>query len=415
MMSRNSLHNDQSGRISIFFVLSSVAFIFLIALIYNTAYQSIRKIQMQGSADAAAIAGGAQAARDLNDIANNNNTMSEILTVMIVFRSILQTVEIMRDELYAAAGGSAITIVGIPEAVQIFRAARALDSVAKTLEKIDTRLSDRSQGVGWFAMEALDNLNVGIKLNYSFWAQKETSDFAKRNGADREFLLGLHGALIPRESPAADLIPCLPLARGRQVELIDRAEDTYLKYVQPLSGPAAVVAGVAMPGNPFAVFMAMIEYNKSNLRGNRVTEVVSQFLNPLMTRPLDWPNAPPRPMLLTDQPAFDPDAEMEVSESDADLSKVRKHLQYLAIAFGKMSEGSRIGGEKFLNVAPYQSLTYAEADVYNPTRWSMFEQNWRVKLAPSVVLNEKVNQIVGIMGINNLPESLNGLAFANNH
>jgi hypothetical protein len=94
---------------------------------------------------------------------------------------------------------------------------------------------------------------------------------------------------------------------------------------------------------------------------------------------------------------------------------VRKHLQYLAIATGKMSRGSRIGGENFLNVAPYQSLTYAEADVYNPTKWSLFEQNWRVKLAPSVVLNEKLNQITGIMGINSIPQSINGLAFANNH
>jgi hypothetical protein len=98
-MSRNSLHKDQSGRISIFFVFGSLAFIFLIALIYNTAYQSIRKIQMQGAADAAAIAGGAQAGRDLNDIANNNNTMSELLTVMIVFRSLLQTVEVIRQGL----------------------------------------------------------------------------------------------------------------------------------------------------------------------------------------------------------------------------------------------------------------------------------------------------------------------------
>src|SRR5262249_32870353 len=98
-MSGNSLHYDQGGRISIFFVFGAVAFVFLIALIYNTAYQSIRKIQMQGAADAAAIAGGAQAGSDLNDIANNNNTMSELLTVMIVFRSMLQTVEVLRDEL----------------------------------------------------------------------------------------------------------------------------------------------------------------------------------------------------------------------------------------------------------------------------------------------------------------------------
>lgn len=414
-MTRNSLHNDQSGRISIFFVLSSIAFIFLIALIYNTASQSIRKIQMQGAADAAAIAGGTQAGRDLNDIANNNNTMSELLTVMIVFRSLLQTVEVMRDELYAASAAAAISIVGLEAAPGLFQAGRALDSVAKVLRPIDKALSDQSRGAGWIAMKLLDDLNVGIKTDFPFWAEKETGDFARRNGADR----GLHGVLIPRESPGLDLLPCLPLARGRQVELIDRAEDTYLKLVQPLPGPLAAGLAIAMPFNPIAIFLGAVEYNTLNLRGKKftgkLTGAISKFAKFLVTEPLGWPQEPPRPMLLTDQPSLDPAATMEVKESEVDLSKVRKHLQYLAIATGKMSRGSKIGGEKFLNVAPYESLAYAEADVYNPTKWSMFEQNWRVKLAPSVALNEKFNDIVGIMGLKGVPQSLNGLAFANNH
>jgi hypothetical protein len=402
-MSRNSLHRDEGGRISIFFVFGTVAFIFLIALIYNTAHQSIRKIEMQGAADAAAIAGGTQAGRDLNDIANNNNTMSELLTVMIVFRSLLQTVEVTRDGLY----GISLFPPAAPVALPL---ARALDAVAKVLRPIDTALSDPSRGAGWIAMKLLDNLNVGIKTDFPFWVEKETGDFARRNGADR----GLHGVLIPRESAALDLLPCLPLARGRELELIDRAEDTYLKFVSPLPGPLAAVLAIVLP-NPITIFMGMVEYNTSNLRGNRVTAGISVVLNLLATESLDWPNEPPRPMLLTDQPSLNPAATMEVKESQADLSIVRKHLQYLAIATGKMSRGSKIGGEKFLNVAPYQSLAYAEADVYNPTKWSMFEQNWRVKLAPSVVLNEKFNQITGLMGINGIPQSINGLAFANNH
>src|SRR5262249_13084272 len=130
-MSSNSLHHDQGGRISIFFVFGTVAFIFLIALIYNTASQSIRKIQMQGAADAAAIAGGAQAARDLNDIANNNNTMSEILTAMIVIRSMLQTVEVMEAELNGAAGIA--LLAGQPEvAGPLVTVVRALNHSPKT-------------------------------------------------------------------------------------------------------------------------------------------------------------------------------------------------------------------------------------------------------------------------------------------
>jgi Putative Flp pilus-assembly TadE/G-like len=410
-MSRNTLHHDEGGRISIYLVFATVAFIFLIALIYNTAHQSIRKIEMQGAADAAAIAGGTQAARDLNDIANNNNTMSEILTVMIVFRSLLQTVELMEKEVYFAALAALASIVGAEAAPPLFAFARVLRAVARVLKQIDTALSDRSRGVGWIAMKLLDNLNVGIKLDFPLWAELETGDFAKRNGADR----GLHGILIPRESPAIDLLPALPIARGRKEELVDRAQASYLKYVQPLPGPLAAAIAVVLPANPIAIFLGMVTYNTSNLRGSRFTPFFSLILSLFVTGPLKWPNEPPRPMLLTDRPALDPAATMDVKESQANLSQVRKHLQYLAIAMGKMSPGSRIGGERFLNVAPYQSLTYAEADVYNPTKWSLFEQNWRVKLAPSVVLNEKVNQIVGIFGIKGIPSSINGLAFANNH
>jgi len=410
-MSINSLHRDQGGRISIFFVFGAIAFIFLIALIYNTAHQSIRKIQMQGAADAAALAGGTQAGRNLNDIANNNNTMSEILTVMIVIRSVLQTVEIMKTELYAAAAVATGLIVTSEAGAILYGLARALESVARVLRPIDTALSDLSRGVGWKAMKLLDNLNVGIKTDFPYWAEKETGDFALRNGADR----GPHGLLIPRASPALDLLPSLPLARGREDELVDRAEDTYLKYVQPLPASLSAVVAVALPANPIAIFLGMVTYNTSNLRGSIITNAISRFLNLVATEPLAWPNEPPRPMLLTDQPSLDPSATMETKESRADLSQVRKHLQYLAIASGKMARGSKIGGEKFLNVAPHQSLAYAEADVYNPTRWSMFEQNWRVKLAPSVVLNEKFNQLTGIMGINGGSQSANGLSFANNH
>src|SRR5262245_55891615 len=194
MMSGNSWRHDQSGRISIFFVLSSIAFIFLIALIYNTAYQTIRKIQMQGAADAAAIAGGAQAGRDMNDIANNNNTMTEILTVMIVIRSLLQTFETV---------GKEYQFVPIPP---LQAAAKYAQRAARALKPIDEALSDPSRGKGWTAMRILDKLNVGIKTDFSlWWAEKETREFADRNGADR----GLHGVLIPRESPIAGLIPCL--------------------------------------------------------------------------------------------------------------------------------------------------------------------------------------------------------------
>jgi len=417
MMSGNSLHKDQGGRISIFFVFGAVAFIFLIALIYNTASQSIRKIQMQGAADAAAIAGGAHAASELNEIADNNNMMSEILTAMIVIRSMLQTVEAMKGEINVAAGVAAI-FGQVEVAAPLYELGRAFDLAATIIGVIDSAVSDPSNGAGWEAMKSLDDNNVSIKTTFPAWAEEETRNFAKNNGADR----GLYGVLIPRESPALDLVPFLPVARGRELELLDRAEATYLKPLQPIPGPLLLVFLFVQPSNPGLIYLSAVKYNTSNLRGNKITSAISKLAGVISnvpgletTEPLDWPDEPPKPMLLTDQPSLDPAAAMDANESAADLSKVRKHLQYLAVATGKMSRGSRVGGEKFLNVAPYQSLAYAQADVYNPTRWSLFEQNWRVKLAPAVTLNEKFNQVTGIMGLNGASQFVNGRSFVNNH
>src|SRR5262245_56289017 len=245
-MSRNTLHHDEGGRISIYFVFGTIAFIFLVALIYNTAHQSIRKIEMQGAADAAAIAGGTQAARDLSDIANNNNTMSEVLTVMITFRSLLQTVEVMRAIAFVAA--TATTLLP-PVAAALKAIETALRITASVMKPIDRALSEPSRGGAWITMKAMDTLNIGIKTDFPIWSELETRDFAKRNGADR----GLNGVLIPRESPARDLLPWLPAARGRHLEILERAEATYLKYVQPLPGGVAAIIAFVFP-NPVTIF-----------------------------------------------------------------------------------------------------------------------------------------------------------------
>ncbi|HKX29434.1 MAG TPA: pilus assembly protein TadG-related protein [Blastocatellia bacterium] len=392
-MLEKSLHRDEGGRISIFMVFATIALIFLIALIYNTAEQSIRKIQMQGAADAGAVAGGTQAARDLNDIAANNEAMADILTIMIVLRSTLQTVEVT-EKVLAATG------IGLPLAA-------ALRVVIIVLRGVDTALSGTPFGVGWVTMNLLDELNVGIKALFPVNAEKITIDYAERNGADR----APHGLLFGGESPVAGLVPFLPVNRGLKEELVDQAEETAF---QPFEALDDFVLDF-LPVNPANIFKGVIIYNTSNLRGNQVTAVISEFLQFVATGPLEWPNNPPRPMLLTDQPSIDPAGTMEIAESEADLAEVRRYLQYLAVALGKMEKGSRIGGERFLNVAPYESLTYAEADVYNPTDWSMFEQNWKVKQAPAVVLNRKFDAIAGKIGLGGAPQAINGLAFVNNH
>ena len=115
-----------------------------------------------------------------------------------------------------------------------------------------------------------------------------------------------------------------------------------------------------------------------------------------------------RPMLLTDEP----DAELTENESP-NLVKVHEYLQLLAVALGKSQRASPIGGEKFANPDLLPRITYAQADVYNPTRWDMFTQDWRAKLTRARLLDVKCRELGQKIGVGSLCGQ--GWSFVNTH
>jgi hypothetical protein len=410
-----SLHADERGRISVLLVLCVIPFVFLIAFIFNTATQTGRKIEMQGAADSAAIAGGTYQARGMNAMALNNNLMAGTLAAMIVLRSTLQTAEVESKLLALEAASHLASVVGAITGIKLLAEAYRFATLARTLKPFDRRISNKSSGAWWLIMRGLDYANVGIKVATPALATAKTIEFAKRNGADR----APYGLMVPGSGAAMELVPALPVGRGMKEELVDRAEEHHLKHLEMEAGISlslfAPVAFISSFPNQLIVFKGMIAYNKSNLRGSRTAGALSHVMRFVATEALAWPSQPPRPMLLTDEPSSNPRATFDVKESRADLAKVRKYLQYLAVAFGRMERESRIGGGSFLNAAPYQSLAYGEADVYNPTRWRMFEMDWRVKLAPALVLNDRIGQIAGKIGIPGASQFTEGIRLVNKH
>ena len=118
-------------------------------------------------------------------------------------------------------------------------------------------------------------------------------------------------------------------------------------------------------------------------------------------------------MLLTDTPENETTDEREIDNDTR--NKLRPYLQYLGIALGRVPVGGRIGNALFVNkpnaLAQIQ-FTYAQADVYNPTTWDMWTQDWRAQLTRAELFDQKVNDLLQI-----LPSLEGGLdwSFLNTH
>jgi hypothetical protein len=453
-----SLRDDERGQISILFVIGVVALVFLIALIYNTSKQTTRKIEMQGAADSAAVAGGVWVARGMNLMVLNNNGMADILSVMITVRALLETAQLMQKLLpgmiLAAEAFPPTMWMGPILAGELAR----YNLLIPIMKKADSALSGHPSGLGWRIMSALDRFNQIIKTVIPFVAQEQAISFARRNGADFPVLPGL---LIPgQEGSLTRPLPLFPVGRGPQGLLAARADQCQLPK---LKRPAIILLALTGPlSSPVAIliFNQMLNLNVGSLGGTaaqlgRVTITkddvlrvrdddgrsvedmvedynksredeesggeqadISQFKfktfsSSVFEPPLTWPSNPPRPMTLTDQPRPAGAATTNVLEQNVNLTRVRKHLQFLGVAFGRLPRGSAIGGERFPNPSPYPWFTYAQSDVYNPTRWGMFTQDWRAKLARARLFNEKVGEISQKVGLR-ISNSRNW-TFVNNH
>jgi hypothetical protein len=80
------------------------------------------------------------------------------------------------------------------------------------------------------------------------------------------------------------------------------------------------------------------------------------------------------------------------------LPQAVQTLQYLAIAHRKADDQPWLGGLKvsirgekhpvFENPNQLGTLTYAQVQVYNPTSWDLYTQDWHVKLVPASLLEQ---------------------------
>jgi hypothetical protein len=430
--SRRTKLRDERGQVTVLFVLTALAFVLLLGFILNTATQTSRKIEMQGAADAAAVGGATWMARGMNLMVLNNKGMADILGVMIALRSARQTSQAMPLVLAPIIAALTGSVYGGPLAIMLGKDAAFYEGFDVTLTPFDQRLSGEG-GVGWKLMSALDKLNQGIKASLPLATEAEAIRLARFNGAEVAVIVG----------GADDLVPAFPVARGDETYLVKQAQECTLEEAHlsrntllALVG-TCVVSSAPCPSGLLAwpVFEFFIqqnvdaltsdpdakerytkngritsddarkvkdkdgktiqnkidEYNKSRDTGDgkyRPIRLEDKFKGATFFAgpPLEWPAQPPKPMLLTDLDLTMPAAEIPIASEDVDLTRVRRLLQFMSVAYARPQEAS-IGATWFPNRSPYGWLTYAQSDVYNPTGWDMFSQNWRTKLARATLLD----------------------------
>lgn len=431
-----SFAGDERGQISVLVVLCLIPFIFLVAFIFNTAKQTTRKIEMQGAADSAAVASAMTMARGMNLMVLNNNGMADVLALMIFVRSMANTAAIMYYLNFALSFVPYVgeyTVQYVPRWFQQKEMWGAIDDV----------INKEYSGVGWRIMRALDGFNQLVRATFPVWAVYQAAAYAHKNLAN-QFPYGfvLPGASGTLKAHLGNLevtppLPTFPVARGPKETIADRVRACQFGTAHMLAGLlfAVFIIDPVQFGVAAIIYLLIADQNLAVLSGGTsnlsrivssirrafrrvfgaaldwlgpladlvgsftgwVTNMVFNILGPLLgIKLLKWSTSEgenPRPMLLTENPENDKTDQKTIEVSDS----LRAYLQYLGFAVGKVPRGSPIGGERFLNqpnsLAQLQ-FTYGQADVYNPTRWDMWTQDWRAQMTRSKLLDQKLKQII---------------------
>ena len=434
-------HHEDCAQVMMLFVFCSIALVILLGLVLNTVKQTSRRIEMQGAADAGSIAGGVWMARGMNLITMNNKGMSDILSVMITVHATAQTAQTMATKVVPGMIAAAAALSEVPGAAEYLIDLEDEEQFwvefSGTMSEKDTELSDPEIGTGWQAMNALDLINQKIKTAFPPAAEAQAIYYAKKNGADRApfawlrsgtprptpvFPVGRGGyTFLASEAPNCSLGMMTNLARAGlpvvcashggglctttliAMGIIGSIVDTNVNYLSDPTGTKPSTSVSVSPdslrymtnGNGQSLQSLLDEYKQqqNDSAQQAGTTYTGKTLNYngasfFVGGTLQWPPSPPLPMILTDQPQPEGDAETD-PDAQVNMLIVRENLQFLAFAFGKM-QPSPIGADSFKN-PQLASITYGQTDVYNPKDWSMFNQNWRARLARATLMSGKWN------------------------
>jgi Putative Flp pilus-assembly TadE/G-like len=432
----------QSGSVAILTIVLLIPAFLLLVLCVVTVQQTIKKQELQMAADAAALAAATTVARGMNTIVTSNKGMADVLSVMISVRAVRDTAPVMAATASSMAGAAYASQL-YPLAEILRQEAFAWAAFAADASRVDSYLSNPVTGFGWQSMRNLDFLNQSIKAVIPISLEASALHYAKTNGAS--------GAFAVNGSP--NVLPRIPLGRGGKEFIAAYATQCSLEATDSLSrlllfGGCAKHAlrpcitslisigvhkgfqqqivyslgGSETPPPQFGVIessevgSARSEEPGSSSVEDRIAEEnrnrrkadpnskdvdVRQLLKPRSYKSfssMQWPTDAPLPMMLTSDALAVPSWIIPNPRAPINANKIRSDLEFLVLSIGP-SPKIQMGSEWFKQGLDGKLLTYAQAEVFNPQDWYMFDQNWRARLSRASLLEEKFALLISKSGL----------------
>lgn len=218
------LHADQGGQISALGVLGAAAFACLLMLVINTGYATSGKIQMQNSADAAAISGATWVARGLNIVSLNNVTQTQLLAIAMIIPALDRAMVLAKATLELQKAACSLLLVGAGVCIAIIQGQILYLDALHAIVQAAAPLGGQG-GLLWQAMQILHGISgvisgyvggVGVASSFVAAAEAETYRVARQNGAEIGVLIPARYRLtlpVHEGSFRGDLCP--PTRNGR--------------------------------------------------------------------------------------------------------------------------------------------------------------------------------------------------------
>jgi len=231
------------GQVLLIVLICIAVLVGLIFYVYNAGTQINRRVGAQHAADAAAVSGGTWMARSMNVVAMNNVTQSRLIALVAVLDALPLAAEMTiaeeTGEDSLPKGLEKWRHVGSPftpqEKDNFFRRGLAelyrqmnpgnrtdLDLLAEIDGRLDhhneketeggfavEQVTQWSDGSGWQAMIALDELSQALVDSSGVLSQADAVRFGERNHADAAFLVPIVPRMPARRTRFADFGPVL--------------------------------------------------------------------------------------------------------------------------------------------------------------------------------------------------------------
>jgi hypothetical protein len=212
-----SLHADEGGQITALAVLSAAAFACLLMLVINTGYATSGKIEMQNSADAAAVSGATWVARGLNVISLNNVTETQLLAIMLIVPALEKAAPLAETTLEVEQKACALLVYGAPVCAAIIQAQIVILKGYRVFinAAVNAKLGERD-GPLWKAMQLLSKISGVVGKTFYGVAVLEGNRIARQNGAEAGILIPAQFQLtLPVREGAVKPDLCVPTKDGK--------------------------------------------------------------------------------------------------------------------------------------------------------------------------------------------------------